>query len=100
MFLAKVRNGFVPISRRAVARHFRGLESDACPFANLPEPKSARHGKALTKDFMKECRWLKPKLVAQVEFADWTRDDNLRQASFVGLRDDKDPREVIHETTA
>jgi bifunctional non-homologous end joining protein LigD len=100
MFLAKVRNGFVPTLRREVARHFRGLESDVCPFANLPEPKSARRGKALTKEFMSECRWLKPELVAQVAFADWTKANNLRQSSFVGLRDDKDPREVTHETAA
>jgi len=100
MFLAKVRNGFVPASRRAVARHFRGLATDVCPFANLPEPKSRRQGKALTKEFMKECRWLKPQLVAQVEFADWTKANNLRQSSFAGLREDKDAREVTHETAA
>jgi bifunctional non-homologous end joining protein LigD len=100
MFVAKVRNGFVPESRRAVAQRFRGLETAVCPFANLPEPQSARQGKALTKEFMKECRWLKPQLVAQVEFADWTKANNLRQSSFAGLREDKDAREVTHETAA
>jgi bifunctional non-homologous end joining protein LigD len=100
MFLAKVRNGFVPASRRAVARHFRGLETDVCPFANLPEPKSRRQGKALTKEFMKEYRWLKPKLVAQVGFAEWTRTDHLRNASFLGLRNDKNPLEITYETAA
>ena len=100
MFLAKVRNGFVPALRREVAKRFRGLETDACPFTNLPEPKSVRQGKALTKEFMKECRWLKPKLVAQVEFADWTEANNLRHARFVGLRGDKDARKVIREIAA
>jgi len=41
--------------------------------------------------------WLKPELVAQIEFTEWTPDAHLRQASFVGLREDKDPREVIRE---
>jgi bifunctional non-homologous end joining protein LigD len=65
IFLAKVRNGFTPALRLKVAEKFKGLETDECPFANLPEPKNARRGKALTKDVMKECRWLKPKLVAR-----------------------------------
>jgi ATP dependent DNA ligase C terminal region. len=55
-----------------VAKRFKGLETSACPFANLPEPKNARPGMALTADVMKTCRWLKPELVAHVEFAEWT----------------------------
>lgn len=70
IFLAKVRNGFTPASRRRVAQHFKGLETGHCPFANLPEPKNARRGKALAAEMMKECRWLKPRLLAQVEFTD------------------------------
>jgi bifunctional non-homologous end joining protein LigD len=47
---------------------------------------------------MKECRWLKPIGVAEVEFAEWTPDDRLRNAAFVCMRDDKDAREVVKET--
>jgi bifunctional non-homologous end joining protein LigD len=46
---------------------------------------------------MKNCRWLEPGLVAQIEFTEWTPDGHLRSAAFVGLREDKDPREVTHE---
>jgi bifunctional non-homologous end joining protein LigD len=46
---------------------------------------------------MKECRWLRPELVAQIEFTEWTPDGHLRHASFVGLRDDKMPAEVVRE---
>jgi bifunctional non-homologous end joining protein LigD len=97
LFVGKVRNGFVPQTRREVARRFSALETRQCPFANLPEPKNSRRGIALTAQAMKECRWLKPELVAQVEFTEWTENDHLRHARFVGLRDDKDPREVRHE---
>jgi bifunctional non-homologous end joining protein LigD len=97
IFIAKIRNGFVPRLRREIFEKFKGLETPVCPFANLPEPKSARRGLALTAEAMKECRWLKPKLVAQVEFTEWTENDHLRHARFAGLREDKDPREVTKE---
>jgi bifunctional non-homologous end joining protein LigD len=43
--------------------------------------------------------WVKPKLVAEVAFLEWTTDANLlRHAAFVGLRQDKNPREVVRET--
>jgi ATP-dependent DNA ligase len=41
--------------------------------------------------------WVKPKLVAQVEFLEWTDADHLRHSKFVGLREDKDAREVVKE---
>jgi bifunctional non-homologous end joining protein LigD len=46
---------------------------------------------------MKSCMWLRPELVAQIEFAEWTPDGHLRHAKFVGLRDDKDVRTVVRE---
>jgi hypothetical protein len=47
---------------------FAGLQADDCPFANLPEPRQGRWGEGLTAVDMAECRWLKPELVAQIEF--------------------------------
>jgi ATP-dependent DNA ligase len=41
--------------------------------------------------------WLNPELVAQIEFTEWTPDGHLRHSKFVGLREDKDPREVMRE---
>jgi ATP dependent DNA ligase-like protein len=66
-----------------------------CPFTNLPEKRRTMW--ALTADEMKECRWLKPKLVAQIEFTEWTPDGHLRHSSFVGLRDDKEARRIVRE---
>jgi bifunctional non-homologous end joining protein LigD len=97
LYAAKVRNGFVPNLRREVARKFNGLEADTCPFANLPEKKRTQW--ALTKEEMKNCVWLKPQLVAQnlIEFTEWTPDGHLRHSKFVGMRDDKEAREVVRE---
>lgn len=79
-FVAKVRNGFVPRLRRDVFQRFAGLESDACPFSNLLEKRRTMW--ALAAQDMKECHWLRPRLVAQVEFTEWTPDGHLRHASF------------------
>lgn len=46
---------------------------------------------------MKECVWLKPELVAQIEFLEWTGEKHLRHSKFVGLRDDKTPEGVPRE---
>ena len=51
----------------------------------------------MTKEEMKNCRWLKPELVTQIEFAEWTPDGHLRHSKFIGLREDKDPRDVVRE---
>lgn len=100
IFNAKVKNGFVPRVRQELYKNFQALETPRCPFANLPEPKNARRGEALTAEVMKKCRWLKPVLVAQIEFTEWTAANHLRHSRFGGLRDDKDPHEVVRESAA
>ncbi|HWP57872.1 MAG TPA: non-homologous end-joining DNA ligase [Candidatus Acidoferrales bacterium] len=100
LFVAKIRNGFVPRTRREVFARFKGLETERCPFANLPEAKGARRAMALTAEAMKRCRWLRPELVAEIEFTEWTADNRLRHARFAGLRDDKKARDVVREEQA
>jgi ATP-dependent DNA ligase len=95
IYVAKVRNGFVPQVRRDVARRFKGLEIPVCPFANLPEKKRTMW--ALTKEEMNNCRWLKPDLVAEIEFTEWTPDGHLRHSKFIRLREDKKASEVVRE---
>jgi ATP-dependent DNA ligase len=92
----RVRNGFVPHTRKEVFQRFKGLEIDACPFVNLPETKRTMW--ALTREEMKNCVWLKPHLVAQIEFTEWTPDGHPRHSRFVGLREDEAPREVVRES--
>jgi hypothetical protein len=64
---------------------------------NLRETRKARWTEALTADKMKKCIWVRTEVVAQIEFLEWTETDHLRHARFVGLRDDKDAREVVKE---
>ena len=97
LYAARTRNGFTPALRAQLFKKFRGLETDVCPFANLPETKSGRWGAGLTAKKMAECRWLKPVLVGQFEFVEWTADEHLRHTRFVALRDDKDAKKVRRE---
>ena len=100
IYVARIRNGFTPASRTALLKHFRGLERQGCPFQNLPENGKGRWGEGLTAEDMSKCRWLEPRLVAAIEFAEWTSANHLRHAKFIALRDDKDAKEVAREALA
>ena len=97
MYVARTRNGFTPPSRQRLFERFRSLEVQDCPFVNLPETRNGRWGEGLTKEKMLECRWLKPVLVGQFEFAEWTPEGHLRHSRFVGLREDKKATDVVRE---
>jgi DNA ligase D-like protein (predicted ligase) len=99
IYVARTRNGFTPASRAALFAAFKGLETPECPFANLPEARGGRWGEGLTKAKMAECRWLRPVLVGQFAFLEWTADDHLRHSKFVALRTDVRAREVGRETS-
>jgi bifunctional non-homologous end joining protein LigD len=69
-----------------LAARLAALEAKASPFRGPDAPPQSM-----------EARWARPELVANVEFQEWTASGKIRHASFVGLRDDKDPREVVRE---
>lgn len=94
-YVAKMRNGFVGRLRREVYQGLISLHSEKCPFVNLPEKRRTLY--SLTKSEMKNCQWLKPDLVAQIEFTEWTPDGHLRHSSFAGLRDDKEAAAITQE---
>jgi DNA ligase D-like protein (predicted ligase) len=82
IYAAKVRNGFVPRMRREVWQKLKRLEIASCPFANLPEKKRTQF--SLTREEMKNCIWLKPKLVAQIEFPNGHRMGICETPGFAG----------------
>jgi len=96
-FCGKVGTGFNDSTLRSLRTKFRELESTECPFANLPESRSGRFGSGMTRAEMRRCHWLKPELVCQVRFSEWTDDFRLRQPVYLGLREDKDASEVVRE---
>jgi DNA ligase D-like protein (predicted ligase) len=96
-FAGKVRAGFTPHVRREVYSRLAPLHIDDCPFADLPNSKTSHWGGGVTADQMSEMQWVRPKLVAQIRFVEWTADAHLRHAAFLGLRTDKKPAQVRRE---
>jgi DNA ligase D-like protein (predicted ligase) len=97
-FAGKVRAGFTPHLRRDVVAALKPLHARRCPFVDLPNSKTAHWGGGVTADEMQEMQWLKPVLVTQIRFVEWTADGHLRHAAFVALRQDKSAIEVTRES--
>lgn len=86
MYCGRVGTGFDEASLKSLLDEIQPLAIAGPPFANPPTGVEAR-----------DVAWVGPKLVIEVEFSEWTRDGILRQASFQGLRPDKDWTEVTIE---
>lgn len=85
-YVGKVGAGFSQTSLVSLSRLLSQLVRPQPAFVNPPREKSAT--------------WLEPRLVAQVAFQEWTADQKLRQPVFLGIRDDKKPREVVLPETS
>lgn len=100
VYCGKVGSGFNGKLLASLHAKFDRIRTDKCPFANLPMPRKPRFGLGMTANEMRAVTWLKPKLVAQIHFNEWTRDSMLRQPVFLGLREDKSAHEVVREVNA
>lgn len=100
IYAGKVGTGFNATLLRTLHRKFLTQQTSACPFANLPLAKSSRFGQGMTRAVMRTVTWLRPTLVAQIKFTEWTIEGLLRQPVFLGLRQDKPARQVRRETGA
>ena len=96
-FAGKVRAGFVPRVRRELLAQVETLRVEKCPFANLPDARVSRWGAGVTAAQMSEMQWVRPKIVVQIRFVQWTAEGRLRHAAYMGLRDDKASRDVQRE---
>jgi len=85
-YAGKVGTGFDKVTLRSLHNRLRDLAEPAPPFADPPRDRTAH--------------WVRPELVAEIAFTEWTRDGRMRHPSFLGLRPDKDPRDVVRETPA
>lgn len=96
-FAGKVGTGFNDKLLETLHEQFEPLRQSSCPFTNLPEKQRGPYGAGVTASEMKRCHWLRPELVCQIKFSNWTRDEKLRHPVFLGLREDKEAREVVRE---
>jgi bifunctional non-homologous end joining protein LigD len=94
-YIGKVGTGWSEKKQKEMMAEFEPLVTDVCPFdvePDVDEPSQFRPRRLGAKPF-----WLKPELVCEVNIAEVTSDGKVRQASFKGMRRDKDPKHVILE---
>ena len=81
-----IGTGFNEAELARVMTRLKAIETSESPFRQRPKTNERPH-------------WVKPQLVAQVKFTEWTADDKLRHPVYLGLRDDKRPEDVKRERT-
>lgn len=86
LYAGRTGTGFTQKNRRDLRTQLGKLDRKSSPFARVPA------------DAQRGALWVEPKLVGEVGFSEWTVAGELRHPRFQGLRDDKDPREVVRET--
>ena len=96
-FAGRVGTGFSEKLLHTLFTELNKIRVDKCPFYNLPAAGRSRWDQGLTAAEMKRCHWVKPVMVCQIKFTEWTRDDRLRQPVFLGIREDKNANEVVRE---
>jgi bifunctional non-homologous end joining protein LigD len=96
-FAGRVGTGFSDKLLRTLFSELNKIQVDKCPYYNLPAAGRNRWDQGLSAAEMKRCHWVIPAMVCQIKFTEWTRDDRLRQPVFLGIREDKNPEEVVRE---
>jgi bifunctional non-homologous end joining protein LigD len=86
LYAGKVGTGFNDKSLQTIGQELRERIVNESPFA---DPPKGREASGVT--------WVRPDLIAEVEFIEWTEDGRLRHPSFKGLREDKAPGEIVRE---
>lgn len=89
IFSGRAGTGFNKHNTKELTTKFNSLIRKKAPFKNPPKVRSNE-----------EITWLEPELAAEIKFAEWTEDNQLRQASFKGLREDKNPKDIKKESVA
>ncbi len=88
IYTGRAGTGMSESDMKMLEEKFENLKRIESPFKLVPKPRPKE-----------TVTWLEPELIAEIKFAEWTKDKQLRQASFKGIRTDKDPKEIKREKT-
>src|SRR4029079_13136775 len=100
-YAAKLRAGFTPHLKAEVFRRIADSPTGRCPFVDLPNSAGrGRWGEGITEEDMTKLKWVKPKLVVEGAFVEWTLEGLLRHPKFIGICDDKHTRDVRQSRAA
>ena len=88
VYVGRAGSGLDEAGLRDLHRRLHAREVATCPFTRGEPPRGREH------------HWVRPELVCEVRFSEWTTDGHLRHPVFLGLREDKRPEEVRHERAA
>jgi len=86
-YIGNCGTGFTDTSLKELHEAFEELRTDECPFAEKPVMTGAKGSPV----------WIKPELVCNIKYLEWTHDNHLRNPVFLGLRTDKEPKEIQKE---
>ena len=86
IYAGRAGTGISENDMKILESKFEGLKRSEPPFKEVPKAKPNE-----------KITWLEPKLAAEIKFAEWTKDNQLRQASYKGLREDKDTKDIKRE---
>src|SRR6266849_3170463 len=89
IYAGRVGTGFTFKQRSDLKKQLDRFSRKTSPLAVVPKDPSFR-----------ETKWTAPKMIAEVAFTEWTSDGSIRHPSFQGLREDKNPKEVVREEPA
>jgi bifunctional non-homologous end joining protein LigD len=85
-YAGRVGTGFTEAELTRLEGVLAGIAADETPFVPTPP-----------RDVVRHARWVRPEIVAEVAFGEWTGDGRLRHPAYLGQRDDKSPRQVVRE---
>jgi bifunctional non-homologous end joining protein LigD len=96
LFAGRAGTGFPDRMLKEITAKLKKLEQPKMPLARLPSATGNRYGFGSPFKWS-EAHWVKPRLVAEISYLNWTADGFLRHVVFLGLREDKTAREVVRE---
>jgi len=97
VFAGKVGTGFTAKLLSMLHKKLHSEERVDCPFIDLPSKRNGQWVQGITPSMMKKMHWVNPRFIAEIKFAEWTRDRKLRAPVFLGLREDKRTTDVVRE---